>query len=246
MVVIPAGRLLMGSPEKEEGRQSDEGPQHEVTFARPFAMGKYEVTFEEYDDFAQVTGRTLPDDEGWGRGRRPVINVSWESATAYAEWLSSETGKAYRLRSEAEWEYAARAKTATARYWGEDPDEARGYANVHDLTSKKINKFDWTHHACDDGFAQTASVGRFRANGFELKDMLGNVWEWVEDCWNTNYEGAPIDGSPWTSGNCGRRVLRGGSWYGEPDGLRSAGRNSGFDTDGRSGVVGFRLARTLD
>ncbi len=222
MVVIPAGQFRMG--DIQGGGGSDEKPVHDVRIGRAFAMGKHEVTFEEYDRFVESTGHRKPSDSGWGRGKRPVINVSWDDAKAYVQWLSRETGEEYRLPSEAEWEYAARAKTDSARYWGEDADRACDYANVHDLTSQKINGFSGTHHACDDGYAKTAPVGRFKANGFVLKDMLGNVWEWVEDCYHDSYNGAPKDGLARTVGNCGRRVLRGGSWGNVPRSVRSAYR----------------------
>ena len=183
-------------------------------FGRPFAVGVYEVTFEEWD--ACVTdngcGWYRPSDEGWGRGRRPVINVSWNDAKAYVEWLAEETGKEYRLLSEAEWEYVARAGTTTEYWWGDDI--GRNRANCDD--------------ECGDNFPYTAPVGSFSANPFGLYDVHGNVWEWVEDCW----------------GDCGTRVVRGGSWYLEPRDLRSADR-FGISTGDRDYGVGFRVARTL-
>ena len=158
MVVIPPGEFVMGSPETEEGRDYVEGPQHAVRVERSFALGKYEVTFSEWDACVADAGCNgyLPDDEGWGRGTRPAINVSWDDAKAYAGWLSRKTGTEYRLPSGAEWEYASRAGTTTARYWGEDADQGCGYANVHDRTSKSENGFGWQHHECDDGYAKTA------------------------------------------------------------------------------------------
>ena len=246
MVVIPPGEFVMGSPESEEGRNSNEGPQHAVRIERPFALGKYEVTFAEWD--ACVTdggcGGYQPDDKGWGRGGRPVINVSWNDAGAFLGWLSRKTGITYRLASESEWEYAARAGTTTARFWGEDAHSGCGYANVHDRTSKTENEFGWTHHDCDDGYAQTSPVGSFAANAFGVYDVLGNVREWTEDCWNGSYEGAPADGSAWRSGDCGPRVLRGGSWNNAPRDVRAANRvRLGFEN--RSNSSGFRVARTL-
>ncbi|RMD68212.1 MAG: PEGA domain-containing protein, partial [Gammaproteobacteria bacterium] len=163
MVVIPPGRFLMGSPFDEEGRDSDEGPQHRVSIARPFAIGRYEVTFEEYDRFCEATGRRRPDDNGWGRGKRPVINVSWHDAKAYARWLSKQTGKRYRLPSEAEWEYAARAGTSTRYWWGDRV--GHGHANCDGCGS-------WW-----DG-KETAPVGFFDPNPWGLYDTAGNVWEW--------------------------------------------------------------------
>ena len=241
MVVVPAGEFIMGSPEDEEGRFDNER-QHLVPIERPFAMGKYEVTFEEYDYFAEATGRAKPDDGGWGRGRRPVINVTWEDAVAYAEWLSEQTRETYRLPTEAEWEYAARAGTQTARYWGDDPGLACRYANVHDETSKQVNPFDRTYHACDDGFAQTAPVGRFQANAFELHDMLGNVWEWTCSTYDENYGGAEQEYI--SKNHTDPRVLRGGSWGDNPPWVRVASRY-GYTPDFRHFSLGFRLARNL-
>ena len=253
MVVIPAGHYRMGSPVRETGRYQDEGPQHTVKVAQ-FALGRTEVTFDEYDAFAKTTGRTSPDDNGWGRGRRPVINVSWDDAQAYAAWLSERTHKAYRLPTEAEWEYAARAWTQTRRYWGDDPaeKEACTYANVYDAGSvdeikKSFPSFSWPTFACSDNCPFTAPVGQFKPNAWGLQDMLGNVWEWVADCWHDSYQGAPSDGSDWEDGKAcksGRRVLRGGSWGNEPVNVRSAFRNRG-DPVYRFYVYGFRLARTL-
>ena len=196
MVVIPAGRFRMGCV---SGRDcfDDEQPVHEVSVGS-FAMSKYEVTFEEFDRYTAATGRARAGDEGWGRGGRPVVNMLWEEAQAYVSWLSSETGELYRLPSESEWEYAARAGTETAYSWGNEI--GRNRANCDGCGSR------W-----DD--EQTAPVGSFGANAWGLHDMAGNVWEWVEDCWHENYARAPSDGTAWTSGgNCGRRVLRGGSW----------------------------------
>ena len=247
MVVVPAGEYTMGSPESETERLEDrEGPVHRVSVRQPFAIGKFEVTFAEWN--ACVAGGGCegyrPSDLGWGRGKRPVIKVNYEDAKSYANWLSRKTGHAYRLPSEAEWEYAARAGTKMARYWGVSADDACGYANVHDRTSKRVNKFSWTHHDCDDGYANTAPVGSFEANLFSLHDMLGNVWEWTEDCWNESYTGAPVDANVWKAGDCSRRVLRGGSWLDEPRNARSALRHW-FVRWNRSYVIGFRISRTL-
>ena len=202
MVVVPAGSFMMGSPSHEAGRGDDEGPRHRVTIEKPFAVGKYEVTFAEWDACVADggCGGHRPEDEGWGRGRRPVINVNWDDAKAYVRWLNRKTGKQYRLPSEAEWEYAARAGTTTRYNWGDDI--GRNRANCNGCGSRWDRK-------------QTAPVGSFRANVFGLHDVHGNVWEWVEDCLNYNYAGAPADGSPWTDGDCTlAAVLRGGSWFG--------------------------------
>jgi formylglycine-generating enzyme required for sulfatase activity len=247
MVVIPAGTFQMGSPEGEPGRTEVEGPVHTVTFARPFAIARHEVTFDQWDACVRDGGcQHRPDDAGWGRGARPVIYVTWKDAKEYVQWLSRKTGQDYRLPGEAEWEYAARAGTKTARFWGEDPDAACRYANVYDETHKgeQAALLPLPKHNCNDGYAPTAPVAQFEANAFGLNDMLGNVWEWTEDCWNDSYRGAPSDGSAWTKGDCGRRVLRGGSWSLIPDFVRSAYRF--WDVTGfRDYNSGFRPARTL-
>ena len=231
MVVVPAGSFEMGSSSGEEYRDDNEGPVHRVTFERPFAVGVYEVTFGEWD--ACVSGGGCggyrPEDEGWGRGNRPVVNVSWEDAQAYIEWLSRKTGEGYRLLSESEWEYVTRAGMRTAYWWGDDIGRNRANCDSY----------------CGDSYSYTAPVGSFSANAFGLYDVHGNVWEWVEDCWNESYRGAPSDGSVWESGDCERRVLRGGSWSYIPRDLRSADR-SGLTAGFRDLNVGFRVARTLD
>ncbi len=244
MVVVPAGRFLMGSPENEPGRDGDEGPQHLVTIANPFAVGKFEVTFEEWGNCVREGQCTDAKDEGWGRERRPVINVNYEQAVGYAEWLSKKTGKKYRLLSEAEWEYAARAGSDIARFWGSGTDRACEFANVYDATSKAVFNAPWENFRCDDGYANTAPAGPFKPNAFGLYDMLGNVREWVEDCWNDSYASAPADGRVWTTGDCSRRVFRGGGWSSRPAGVRSAIRY-GFAPAGRYNNLGFRVARTL-
>ena len=213
MVVIPAGSFQMGYV-------------HSVRIAS-FELSKYEVTFEEYDAFTDATGHERAYDVGWGRGRRPVINVSWDDAVAYTQWLSSQTGENYRLPSEAEWEYAARAGSTTQFSWGNDIGVNR--ANCDGCGSQ------W-----DD--RQTAPVGSFNANRWGLHDMHGNVWEWVQDCWNYDYEGAPSDGSAWESGDCSVRVLRGGSWNNYPWHLRFAYRD-GITSENRGNYDGFRVAR---
>jgi formylglycine-generating enzyme required for sulfatase activity len=231
MVVIPGGTFTMGSPADEPERDADEGPQNRVTIA-PFAMGKTEVTFAEWDACVAAGGCNgyKPPDQGWGRASRPVINVSWRDAKAYASWLSQYTGKPYRLPSEAEWEYAARAGKTTRYAFGDaiTPKDAN-YAE------RKLRK--------------TTEVGAYPPNPWGLYDMHGNVWEWVEDVWHNNYEGAPTDGSAWTDGegkeSSRYRVFRGGSWYIYPWLLRSAFRIR-YDPDYRNYILWFRVARTLD
>ncbi|MDP7344066.1 MAG: SUMF1/EgtB/PvdO family nonheme iron enzyme, partial [Alphaproteobacteria bacterium] len=174
----------------------------------------------------------------------PVVCISHEDAKDYTAWLSRETGHSYRLPSEAEWEYAARANTRSARYWGASADRACRYENVHDRTSLRVNKFQWTSHDCEDGYAQTSPVGKFGANAFGLYDMLGNVREWTEDCWNESYAGAPPNTKVWAAGDCSRFVVRGGSWNYNPRVARSAFRDwSGSDY--RTDDNGFRVARVL-
>ena len=233
MIVIPAGSFTMGSPATEKGRYNNEGPQHKVTIAKPFAVSKYEVTFADWDACVSVGGcpqEGRAGDAGWGRGTQPVIYVSWDDAQAYVAWLSRMTGKAYRLLTEAEWEYAARGGTQTAYSWGDEV--GNGNANCNGCGSQWDNK-------------RSAPVGSFAPNAFGLHDMHGNVWEWVEDCFHNNYSGAPTDGAPWTEGaDCSRRVVRGGSWGNDPQGLRSALR-SWNTTDVRNFVLGFRVGRTL-
>ena len=229
MVTIPAGYLPMGCLNDDGDCKRDEFPVHVVRFDEPFAVSKYEATFEDYDRFTRATGRPDAHDAGMGRGNRPVINVSWNDAKNYVAWLSSETRAHYRLLSEAEWEYAARAGTETKYSWGNDLGTNR--ANCNGCGSQ------W------DG-RRTAPVGSFAPNAFGLHDMHGNVWAWVEDCYHSSYEGAPSDGSAWTSGSCSRRVLRGGSWDYFPWSLRSANRGSNYP-DHRDNYDGIRVARTL-
>ena len=237
MVVVPPGEFMMGSPESEAGREDDEGPVHWVGIERPFAVGVHEVTFAEWD--ACVSGGGCggyrPDDEGWGRGNRPVINVSWDDARAYVGWLSEETGEEYRLLSESEWEYVARAGTSSPFHTG--GTISTGQANYDG---------DYVYGSGRKGRyrGRTVAVGSFEANGYGLHDVHGNVWEWVEDCWGGSYVGAPADGSVWETGNCSGRVLRGGSWLGRPGSLRAANRHW-LDAGGRSDYAGFRIARTL-
>ena len=246
MVVVPAGRFMMGSPEGEGS--SIERPRHNVTIASAFGVGVYEVTFDEWDACVGAGGCVghAPDDEGWGRGRRPVMNVSWHDAQAYVGWLSRETGERYRLLSEAEWEYVARAGTETARYWGESESGQCRYANGYDGTGHAKHAYYDIEEpvGCADGYADTAPVGSYTPNAFGLYDVLGNVSEWTQDCWNGSYSGAPTNGSVWQSGDCSQRVLRGASWLYGPRSLRSAVRFR-FPVGLRSFSFGFRVARTI-
>jgi formylglycine-generating enzyme required for sulfatase activity len=229
MIVVPAGRFTMGSP---AGQGDDkERPQHDVTIAKPLAVAKFEVTFDEWDACAAQGDCYSLVSDWWGRGRRPAINVSWGDAQTYVKWLSRMTGKTYRLLSEAEYEYAARAGTQTTYPWGPDIKlNGKAMANCDGCGGLWYNK-------------ETAPVGSFPANAFGLYEMVGNVWEWTEDCWNEDHRGAPADGSP-RSGDCSRRVIRGGSWLDYPEDLRSANR-VGVTPDVRNDNLGFRVARTL-
>ena len=244
LVVIPAGEFRMGSPGSEEGRRDTEGPQRRVRVER-FALGRYEVTRGEYAAFVAATGRDgdrcralngtsweWSDGASWRSpgfpqtDEDPAVCVSWDDARAYVRWLSGETGRRYRLPSESEWEYAARASTSTSRYWGAGPSGQCGNANGADAAGKqRFRGWTWAV-SCNDGRVFTAPVGTFAANPFGLFDMLGNVWEWVEDCWHDSYQGAPSDARAWTSsGDCGRRVVRGGSWSSDAENLRPGARS---------------------
>jgi formylglycine-generating enzyme required for sulfatase activity len=240
MVVIPVGSFTMGSPQSKEGRFDDEGPQRRVTFAQPFAIGQYEVTFAEWDACVAAggCGGYRPDDEGWGRGQRPVIKASWEDAQAYAAWLAKQTGEPYRLPTEAEWEYAARAGTTTPFWTGAT------------ISAEQANyDGNYTYGAGRKGIYRERTVAVddlvFPANPFGLYHVHGNVWEWVQDSHRDSYAGAPSDGSivvedPDSPG----RVLRGGSWVNYPRDLRSAYRVR-LAPDDRNVYVGFRVARAL-
>jgi formylglycine-generating enzyme required for sulfatase activity len=231
MTVVPAGNFMMGSPAGEPDRFVNEDPQHEVTIARQFAVGQYEVRFDEWDVCVADGGCNgyKPPDAGWGRKDRPAINVSWVDARTYVSWLAKKTGKPYRLLTEAEYEYAARAGTRTAYPWGNDI--GANNANCTGCGSEWNGK-------------ETAPVGSFAANGFGLYDMMGNVWEWTQDCYHDSYSDAPTDGSAWTTGACDYRVLRGGSWINSPKGLRAALR-TWLVADRRVNLFGFRVGRTL-
>jgi formylglycine-generating enzyme required for sulfatase activity len=231
MVVIPAGSFSMGSSTMEAGNQPSERPRHQVTIAKAFAVSKYPVTFDEWDscvDYGECP-RGIAD-SGWGRGSQPAINVTWEDAQRYVAWLAKTTGKPYRLLTEAEYEYAARAGATTLYPWGDD-------IGVNNANCKGCGS-QW-----DD--TQTAAVGSFAPNAFGLFDMVGNIWEWVEDCVHENYQDAPTDGSAWLEGgDCKNRIVRGGSWNNTPVNLRTANR-VGTSRGFRDNLLGFRIARTL-
>jgi formylglycine-generating enzyme required for sulfatase activity len=229
MIVIPAGEFMMGSPSTEEDHPTNEDPQHKVTILRPFAVSKFDVTFADWEACVSVGGCPEVPDSGMGRGTKPVINVSWDNAQQYAAWFSKMTGRRYRLLTEAEWEYAARAGTISVFPWGDEIPS--GSANCSPCGS------EWDAR-------ETSPVGSFKPNAFGLYDMHGNVWQWVEDCYHPSYKEAPTDGSAWTSGDCALRVVRGGSWDSFPGNVRSASRD-GNTAVYRLTTVGFRVARTL-
>ncbi len=249
MVVIPAGEFVMGSPLEESG-QTDEKPQHRVKIPKPFAVGKLEVTFDQWDACTAEGKCPKASDDDLGRGKRPAINVSWGDAQDYAKWLSQKTGKKYRLLSESEWEYAARAGTTTPWYWGlsegsQGSSRTCQYANVHDESSSAAHPlYVWSSHPCDDGFAQTAPTGKYKPNAFGLHDMSGNVREWIEDCFHPNYTGAPADGSAWKEATCEKRIVRGGGWIDGFQTVRSAYRHT-VEEGLRAYHVGLRVARDL-
>ena len=228
MVVVPAGKFMMGSPATEKGRYDNEGPLHEVTIVRPFAVSKFEVTFDQWYACIPYGGCTRVGSP-FGGGKQPAINVSWDDAQEYVKWLSRLTGHEYRLLSEAEWEYAARAGT-TSSYSFEGNESALG-------------EYAWYSQNSEN---RTHLVGEKRPNASGLYDMHGNVWEWVEDCYHDRYNGAPTDGAAWIERDCSSRVLRGGSWNADPRYLRSAHRNWSTSTsDLRRLNLGFRVGRTL-
>jgi formylglycine-generating enzyme required for sulfatase activity len=239
MIELPGGTFRMGSPETEKGRTKDESPRHRVTL-KPFAIGQTEVTFAQYDTFARATGRRMPRDQGAGRGARPVVDVSWLDANAYAAWLGEQTGDGYRLPSEAEWEYAARAGSE-APFWSGAclrPDQA-----IYDSSR--------SYPGCPPNpkgpRRPPVSAGSLPANPWGLHEVAGNVAEWVQDCWHPDYRGAPADGKPWLQsedGDCAVRVVRGGGWSYVPWALRSAYRSYSPGASGQD-AIGFRVARSL-
>lgn len=278
MVVVAGGEFEMGSPVEEAGRLKHEGPVRRVK-VKSFALARTEVTRGEFRRFAQETGRNASNGEmcerpgffralaqtvrifpaakswtesGFSQGDdHPVVCVNWDDAKAYAAWLSTKSGRNYRLATEAEWEYAARAGTKGAWPWGEEDSTACRHENGADRGAKMKYGVSWNAKGflgavfrCDDGYPETSPAGLFQASGFGLKDMLGNASEWVEDCWNESYGGAPLEGVAWLGGDCSRRVARGGAWSRGPSDMRAASR-AAFSTSFRGSDLGFRLARTL-
>jgi len=273
MVTIPTGTFVMGAAPGEEEREGtpveNRGraePQRRVAIDYSFALGRTEVTRGQFAAFVLASGHAVakacvglgPDgrpaekaDRDWRNpgfeqtDDHPVICVSWKDAQAYVDWLKKLTGKNYRLPSEAEWEYAARAGSLTARYWGDKRDDACRFGNVSDesrAAQTKVARDPAKMFLCTDGYVFTAPVGKFHPNAFGLYDMMGNAWEWVADCWNENYVGAPTNGSIWDKRECPLRIARGGGWVSEPRLVRSAMRNRGT-SEFRGDIIGFRVAR---
>lgn len=273
MVSIAPGAFVIGAKDGEEegerlppARRGWSTPRREVKIAYAFALGKYDVTRAEFAAFVAETGydvlgrcdmlgiqlrRVLGLD--WRRpgftqtDSDPVTCVSWDDSKAYTAWLAKKTGRPYRLASDAEWEYAARAGTATLRYWGDSVAETCVSANVADASA--VHAGSMAHESpydfeCNDGYAYTSPSGAFKPNAFGLYDMMGNMWQWVEDCWNENYKGAPSDGSAMMAGDCSKHSERGGSWASHPRSIRSAYRIPD-DHDNRSNDSGFRVALTV-
>jgi formylglycine-generating enzyme required for sulfatase activity len=274
MVVIPPGKFMMGTPGAAEELDPDSGesPPLAVTIQKAFALGKTEVTTAQYAEFVRESGHAPapgcrlwndrwlvdPNSDWRGEGLRkapkstfPVVCVGWTDAKAYAAWLSKKTGKTYRLPSESEWEYAARAGTTAPRYFGVNSFEgvsislACDHANVYDVTAQAVYPFPYPYARCKDNVADLAPVGSFKPNAFGLYDMIGNVWEWVEDCYTASYWGRPPNEKAWVwQGGCEARGLRGGSWTSRPADARSAKRQ-GAAAEAKTTYIGFRIAREL-
>jgi formylglycine-generating enzyme required for sulfatase activity len=264
MIVVPPGEYLMGSPKSDKAQYQDEGPQHKVKIAKKFAVGKFEITRAQFAAFVKETGHDVGNmcltyEDGVAKNRtsrnyenpgfkqedtHPAVCVNWTDAKAYVRWLNTKiTGAPYKLLSEAEWEYVARAKSKTAYHFGQEMIDICSYGNGADQASLEL--MSWSNNECKDGYVFTSPVGVFAVNDFGVHDVHGNVREWVEDCWHDNYHEAPTDGKAWTrEGNCSMRVLRGGSWFFNPDFLRSAERSKNY-TSFREANYGFRVARSL-
>ena len=244
MIIVPPGEFDMGPPPSTSGHFHNEGIVRTITIARPFAVAKYEISVAQWRACV-VAGRCeAAADTGFEGGQYPASGVSWEGAVAYAQWLSGITGKPYRLLTETEWEYAARAGLPRFRFFGMTPEQLCRVANVYDLRSKAEFEFDWEYAACDDGFAGLAPVGSKQPNAFGLHDMLGNVSEWTQDCHNLSWRFAKLDGSAWLEGDCLQRAYRGGSWLAnEPRYLRTPDRYRYYRA--KSDDLGFRVGLSL-
>ena len=276
MVVVPPGTSLMGSTFADDQREGPspyaqyEKPPHAISIAKKFAVGKFEVTRAQYALFAAETNRApgekcvswnvelgkiqFMEGKSWRdpgfpqEDNHPVVCLNWPDAHDYAAWLAQKTGKPYRMITEAEWEYAARAGSAGIRPWGDSMAETCTYASVSENTRadahKTLARDDATIFPCKDGYVWTAPVGRFKPNGFGLYDMIGNAWEWLEDCFHPNYVGAPSDGTAWVSDKCEQRVSRSGSWRSVPALVRTA-RRAWDPIAARTSILGTRVAMTL-
>ena len=266
MIVVPAGTFQMGSAERDKGRPADgrEGPQHEVAIKRAFAVGKFHVTVDQFAAFVAATGyeagsecfvregsrgeikrdRSWRDPGFFQTGRHPAVCLNLIDIRAYVDWLAGKTSRAYRLLTEAEWEYAARGRSTGSYSFGNDEKYLCRYGNGVDRTARNtVADLRASSQAalCDDGYAYTSPVGTFAANGFGLYDMQGNAWQWTEDCWHANYVGAPSDGSAWlAAGDCNGHVVRGGAWSSDPSGLRAAARLSASNLE-RASFFGLRV-----
>jgi formylglycine-generating enzyme required for sulfatase activity len=270
MAIVPAGSFVMGTAANVADAAPAETQATVIRILKPFAIGRYEVTRGEFAEFVRDAGYEIrPGCRTWDStlkrfnddGRRdwsnpgvpaaptdahPVTCVAWSDAQAYARWLSQKTRQTYRLPSEAEWEYAARAGRTELRFWGDSPEDGCEYANTYDTTARAAYRLGWPNAGCADGYADVAPVGQFQPNALGLYDMIGNVWEWAEDCSTGSYIGRPTDGSAWTwLGGCKRRVMRGGGWLTPPAESRSAFRGDADDGE-RADSTGFRVALDLD
>lgn len=236
MVVMPAQTFVMGSPESEQGRSKNEGPQLTVAVVPGLAISKHEVTFTQWDACVADGGcERYANDNGWGRGNRPVINVMWYDAQAYALWLSAKTLKTYRLLSEAEWEFAAKGGANTTYSWGTTASHEHANYGTDECCGGHVEGRDlWLE--------STAPVGSFPANALGLHDLSGNVWEWVEDCWHESHDGRPPDSSPRLTGDCNLRIMKGGSWASMPVRIRGSFRDA-YPPGDRGTIIGFRVAR---
>jgi formylglycine-generating enzyme required for sulfatase activity len=261
MKALPAGRFAQGAGDSEAAATSLEKPKHAVNIGYPFGMGVYEVTVGEFREFAEATqhkstGCQMYDGSwqerpelGWSNvgypqtATHPVVCVSWREAREYADWLSQRTGQRYRLPTESEWEYAARAGSTASRPWSNNVEAACNSANVADQTAAQQYP-GWKVHPCTDGYVYSSPVGSFQPNDFGLYDTLGNVFEWVEDCWHADYNGAPSNGSAWLTTECTQRDMRGGSWFTAAPLVSVSARNRFADTY-KSNSVGFRLVREI-
>jgi len=237
MVTINPGQSILGSPPYEQKRDNSEGPLQPVSIGYSFEVGKFEVTFAEWDKCVAGGGCAghRPKDGNWGRGKRPVINVSWNDTQKYIKWLNRKTGLKYRLLSEAEWEYIARAGSNTP------------FATGGMITTQQANfngQESYAGSPLGNYRRKTVPVGSFGANAYGLHDLHGNVWEWTQDCWSPNHSGNRRDGSPTEKSNCKHRVMKGGSWVNKPDDIRIAQRQQ-YVPDYRYDDYGFRIARTL-